>query len=74
MDKNDTFNKTLNKYTSNNKYDIKPNDNELLNIISSIEERYIFTIYGLFRNIIGYFPFKEYSSDERNTKYGLLSR
>jgi len=71
MDKNDTFNKTLNKYTSNNKYDIKPNDNELLNIISSIEERYIFTIYGLFRNIIGYFKLKKLCLKKKNKKYGL---
>ncbi|ORX53424.1 ATP-dependent DNA ligase [Piromyces finnis] len=76
MDKNESFKKVLNKYTPGNKSsDNKETENkELLRIISSIEERYIYTIYGLFRNIVGYFPFKEYNTDKKKIKYGLLSR
>ena len=71
MDNNETFNKILIKYISGSNNNT---NKELLDLISSIEERYIFTIYGLFRNIKGFFPFKEYSIDERNKKFGLLEK
>jgi len=73
MNDNEEFKHILNKYIYNqNIGNIK--NNELLRIISSIEEKYIFTIYGLFRNICGYFPHKEYSLNEKYKKYGLLAK
>jgi len=75
MDNNKTFNIILKKYASNEKSGSEYNTKkDLLNLISLVEERYIFTIYGLFRNIKGYFPYKEYSIDERNKKFGLLEK